>query len=181
MRLSIHSAPRPLRALTLAGAGLAAIAVVAITASRAAARASAASLPRCTTSGLVVWIDTQGEGTLGHIFFNLEFTNLSGHTCTLRGYPGVSGVNLGGHRLGRPAERDTATPVHTVTLTNGATVSSVLRVTDVGVFPPSICGPTTAAGLRVFPPGATVSKVVPFPFGACARTGTSYLGVRAVH
>lgn len=182
MRLFTQSSPRRLRARTLAASAAAILAVfVAATATRASARASAASTPRCTTPGLVVWLDTNGNGTLGHVFFNLEFTNLSGHACTLRGFPGVSGVNLAGRRLGLPAVRDASTPVHTIHLAKGQTVSAVVGITDVGVFPPAVCGPTMAAGLRVFPPNATVSKVVPFPFGACSRTGTSYLSIRAVH
>jgi hypothetical protein len=144
-------------------------------------RATAASAPRCATSGLVVWLDTNGNGTLGHIYYNLEFTNLSGHACALRGYAGVSAVNLAGHRVGLPADRDPGTPVHTIHLAKGATVTALLRLTDVGVLPASACSPTTAAGLRVFPPGSATSKVVPFPFGACSRAGTTFMGVRAVH
>ena len=37
-----------------------------------------------------------------------------------------------------------------------------------------------ADDLRVYPPDATASKVVPFPFGACARVGPAYLNVEAV-
>jgi hypothetical protein len=35
--------------------------------------------------------------------YYLEFTNLSGHACTLAGYPGVSAVGLSGGQLGSPA------------------------------------------------------------------------------
>jgi hypothetical protein len=34
--------------------------------------------------------------------------------------------------------------------------------------------------LRVYPPGETRSKVVPFPFRACARSGPVYLHVEAL-
>ncbi len=175
--------PRRFRAAALTCATSAAVLAVLAGAavSHAAGSATAASVPRCATSGLVAWIDTNGDGTLGHIFYNLEFTNLSGHACTLRGYPGVSAVNLTGHRLGRPADRDTTTPVHPIHLANGQTVSALLRITDVGVLPAPSCGPTTAAGLRVYPPNQAASKIVPFPFGACSRTATSFLSVRAVH
>ena len=44
------------------------------------------------------------------------------------------------------------------------------------IWPP----PLTAAGLRVYPPNLTTSKVVPFPFSACSLTGPVYLNVRAV-
>jgi len=167
------------RPLALA-ATLTALAVIALVPTFAAG-ASAASTPRCTTSGLVVWVDTNGNGAAGSIFYTLQFTNLSGHTCTLSGYPGVSGVNLHGHRLGRAANRDNSTTPHLVTLKNGKTAKATLRIVDTGVFSPSVCGPVTAAGLRVFPPNQTASKIIPFPFSACSqRSGPVYLTVRAV-
>src|SRR5919204_6435439 len=68
--------------------------------------AADARITGCATSGLVVWIDTQGSGAAGSVFYKLRFTNLSGHACTLAGYPGVSAVDLRGHRLGREAARE---------------------------------------------------------------------------
>jgi hypothetical protein len=126
-----------------------------------------------------VWLDTQGNGAAGSVFYKIEFTNLSGHTCRLRGYPGVSAVNLGGHQLGSAATRDTsATPV-SVTLVEGATATAVLRIVSVGALP-ATCHAVTAAGLRVFPPNRATSKVIPFPFGACSHRGPVFLTVRAV-
>jgi hypothetical protein len=154
-------------ALPLAGAP----ARAAAPASGAAAPASGAATPACQTRGLVIWIDTQPNGTAGTIFFTLNFTNLSGHPCLLRGFPGVSAVNLRGRMFGRPASRDPGQLVRTVTLTNGHTAHAVLGIVDVGALPPRTCPPTTAAGLRVFAPNQTASKVVPFPFVACGRAG----------
>jgi Protein of unknown function (DUF4232) len=140
----------------------------------------AASTPKCATSGLVVWLDTQGNGAAGSDFYTLELTNLSGHTCTLGGYPGVSAVTLAGHQLGSAASRDNAIKPRTITLANGASATALLRIVDAGNFPSSTCQEVTAAGLRVFPPNLTASKVVPFPFLACGHTGPVYLSVRAV-
>jgi hypothetical protein len=139
-----------------------------------------ASAAACTTPGLVVWLDTQGNGTAGSIYYTLEFTNLSARTCTLGGYPGVSAVNLGGHTLGSPASRDHTTAAHVITLATGATATAVLRIVEAGNFPTTNCHQVTAAGLRVYPPNLTTSKVVPFPFSACSRSGPVYLSVRAV-
>lgn len=139
-----------------------------------------ASTPKCATSRLVVWLDTQGNGTAGSIYYTLELTNLSTHACTLGGYPGVSAVNLAGHQLGSAASRDTAHKPHVVTLAPGASATAVLRIVDAGNFPSSSCHQVTAAGLRVFPPNMTSSKVVPFPFSACSQAGPVYLSVRAV-
>jgi hypothetical protein len=144
--------------------------------------ASAGTLgtPQCATSGLVVWMDTRGDGTAGSTYYKLKLTNLSGHACTLFGYPGVSAVNLAGHQLGRAAARNHARTPHTVTLANGATAIAVLQITNVDNFAASACHPVTAAGLRVYPPNRTASKVVPFPFRACSSSGPVYLSVQAV-
>jgi Protein of unknown function (DUF4232) len=149
-------------------------------ATRGAVPASAArtATPACTTAGLVVWLDTEGSVAAGTAYYKLEFTNLSGSTCTLFGYPGVSGVSVTGTQIGPAATRNGATPA-TVTLVNGATATATLGIVDVGVYPKSKCGPVTAAGLRVYPPNQTQSKVVPFPFGACAKNAT-YLNIAPV-
>ncbi|MGD0742348.1 MAG: DUF4232 domain-containing protein [Acidimicrobiales bacterium] len=136
-----------------------------------------ATVPQCSTAGLVVWLDTESNGTAGSIYFDLEFTNLSGHTCTMHAYPGVSAVNLAGHQLGSPATR-TAGAKPVITLAAGGTATAVLQIVDTGVFSASQCDQVHAAGLRVYPPDQTAAKVVPYPFLACARAGTMYLSVQ---
>lgn len=146
-----------------------------------AAPARTSAVPACQTGGLVVWLNTQGNGTAGTIFYTLNFTNLSGHACTLRGFPGVSAVNLRGKILGRAAGREPGQKVKTVTLTAGHTAHAVLGIVDVGALPATTCPPTTAAGLRVFPPNQKASKVIPFPFAACGgRGGPRFLRIRPV-
>jgi hypothetical protein len=143
--------------------------------------AAGATTPTCQTRGLVIWINTQPNGTAGTTFFTLNFTNLSGHPCLLRGFPGVSAVNLRGRMFGRAASRDSGQPVRNVTLTNHQTAHAVLGIVDIGVLPSGTCPPTTAAGLRVFPPNQTAAKVIPFPFQACGRNGgPSVLRIRPV-
>jgi Protein of unknown function (DUF4232) len=148
--------------------------------------ALAASTPKCTTSGLVVWLNQEGGGgTLGSIYYKLELTNLSGHPCALYGYPGVAAVSLAGHQLGVAALREPTPSKHVVTLASGSstlnndsTATALVRIIDVGVLPG--CRPVAAAGLRVYPPGQTRAKVIPFPFEACSRAGRSNLAIRAV-
>ena len=118
--------------------------------------------------------DTNGNSAAGHTGYQLKFTNLSGSTCTLFGYPGVSAVTLTGTQLGSAASRGGATP-HTVTLANGATTHALVGIVNPGFIPPSQCHPVTAAGLRVYPPNQTKSRVVPFPFTACSKSGPIYL------
>jgi hypothetical protein len=135
---------------------------------------------RCTIGGLVVWMDTEGNGAAGSVFYTLKFTNLSSHRCTLFGYPGVSAVDLHGHRLGSPAARLHAHP-RRVTLRKGATAVATLQIVEALNFPKSRCHPVTAAGLRVFPPNTRASRIVPFPFDACSRHGLIYMNVKPVH
>jgi hypothetical protein len=180
-------ATRPLRvAASVVAATLASCAVLVFTTSPAAPAAdpsaAAASAPSCPTSGLVIWLnDEAGGGTAGSVYYKLEFTNLSPRPCTLLGYPGVSAANLpggGGGGVGGGASREVVRKPRPVTLANGATASAVLRIVDAGALPS--CAPVKVAGLRVYPPGQTRAKVVPFPFQACSREGKSDLIVRAL-
>jgi hypothetical protein len=166
-----------IRASALVVAVLAAAAVWA--AGLAGARGAAA--PRCTTPRLVVWLDTSGGGgAAGSVFYHLRFTNLSGHACTLAGYPGVSAVDLDGRQLGSAAGRNPQEPFRVVTIPAGDTASAVVQISQAANFPASACHRVTAAGLRVYPPGAFTSKIVPLPFPACSRTGPVYLHVERV-
>ncbi|MCW3028144.1 MAG: hypothetical protein JWN81_1355 [Solirubrobacterales bacterium] len=89
-------------------------------------------------------------------------------------------MNLYGHRLGRSALRDTVQNPGVVTLAPTATATAVLRIVDAGNFTASACREVTAAGLRVYPPGQAASKLVPFPFKTCSRSGAANLSVRAL-
>ncbi len=135
------------------------------------------ALPKaCATAGLVVWAYADhGGGYAGGYAYTIGFTNLSGHACTLRGYPGVSAVSLAGQQLGSPAGRGSRTPA-TVTLASGATATARLDIGDAG----ALCQPVTAAGLRVYPPGQRAAKIVPIPFGACPHAGPVWMGVGPV-
>lgn len=149
------------------------------TAPSVAAGARAATAPRCATSGLVMWINSEGSGTAGSFYYKLEIANLSAHRCTLMGYPGVSAVGLNGRTIGSPATRETVGQPRTVTLAPDFSATAIVRVVDVGALPTS-CRARTAAGFRVYPPGQTASKVVPFPFRTCSAPGQSSISVRAV-
>jgi hypothetical protein len=146
----------------------------------ASSPAVAASTPPCQTSGLVVWLNTNANGAAGSLFYTLNFTNLSGRRCTLRGYPGVSAVSRRGRRLGRAANRNNFHKVKTISIGDGGTASTMVQIYHAADFPASRCQPATAAGLRVFPPNQSASKTVPFPFPACSTTRLSILTVMAV-
>jgi hypothetical protein len=162
------------RARWLSVALTAAFSTVAVAGTAGASR----STPACATSSLVVWLNTgSGGAAAGSTYYKLELTNLSGHACALRGYPGVSAVDLRGRQLGRAAGRNPTRPARTITLAPGTSAAAVLQIADVYNYPPTTCRRTMAAGLRVYPPGQTRAKTVPFPFLACSRTGPTYLHI----
>lgn len=166
-------ARRAVTALVAIATGLGA--VVAISTAAVAAGGAA-----CQTGGLVVWLNTTPSGAAGSNFYTLNFTNLSGGRCTLRGYPGVSAVNLRGRQLGKAATRNNSRRARTVSIRNGGTASTTVQIVEAGNFPPASCGMTTAAGLKVFPPNQGASKTIPFPFPACSNSGPSVLSVQAI-
>jgi hypothetical protein len=67
-----------------------------------------------------------------------------------------------------------------VTLAPEAQTTAIIHVVDVDVLPPSSCHPATAAGFRVYPPGQSAAKLVPFPFRTCSNAGQKVMYVRAV-
>src|SRR3981081_1433210 len=97
--------PRHLIGATAVACAAALTPAVALAAtSSPSASLSTASPSRCATSGLVVWLNAPPVNpSAGGAYYYLEFTNLSGRTCTLRGYPGVSAISLDGRQLGSPA------------------------------------------------------------------------------
>ncbi len=77
------SSPRRLTgaAAIACAAALTPAAALAATSSPAAQDATASA--RCATSGLVVWLNVPpGNGYAGGAYYDLEFTNLSGHACS---------------------------------------------------------------------------------------------------
>ncbi|HEY5985206.1 MAG TPA: DUF4232 domain-containing protein, partial [Streptosporangiaceae bacterium] len=170
-------------ARVLAGAALAALAALTIASAATGGVAQASgSTPRCTTAGLQVWLGLgAGGAAAGSVSYPMEFTNITSHTCYLYGHPGVSAVRAG-HQAGSAASR-VRSPFgaeRVVTLAPGATAHTVLRITDAGNFPASACGPVTADALRVYPPDAFRSALIPFTFRACSKKGPVYLFVQYV-
>jgi len=153
---------------------------------------STAPIPACTTPELVVWLNTSGSGAAGSTYYSINFTNVSAHSCTLRGYPGVSAISQAGIQFGSAAARNAAHAVATVTLSSARsarglensttrnTATVILQVTVADNFPISACSVITATGLRVYPPGQKESTVIPYPFVACAKSGPRFLHVEAL-
>lgn len=177
-------ANRPKRAFGIAGVAFAAFGLLAaftIGPSPAPASVTASAPPRCETSGLDIWLESEiGGGVLGGVYYRFQFTNFSGHACTLSGYPKVVAVSLAGRRIGSPAAHDRAERRRLVRLAPGGSAPALIRVSDVGSFSPSACRPVSAAGFRVYPPGNAASRLVPFPFRVCSKVGNGNMAVRVV-
>jgi len=144
--------------------------------------ASATAISACTASELGVWVAVdQGNGAAGSAYFPLQLTNLSGHRCTLRGFPGVSAVNRDGRQLGSPASWDHVAPVRTVVLAPGATAHTIFRWSDAEVLTAPGCDPTySAVDLRAYPPGQYHSTDAAFDLEVCSHAGPVYMSVEAI-
>jgi len=163
----------------VAAAGLIVATAAFATTSSAGARTSPASAPACTAFGLGVWVAVgQGNGAAGTIFYPLEFTNLSGHTCSLFGYPGVSAINEHGNQLGSSANWERTTTAHTVILAPGATAHTMLAYHDAAVTTEAGCDPVNSATLlKVYPPGQHRATYAAYDFQSCSRPGVRYLSI----
>ena len=130
---------------------------------------AAAGPAACPTSSLQV---KQGvaQGYAGGVYVVLDFTNTSGSTCTLYGYPGVSLVSGPPYtQIGLAAKRSTSTPRKLVTLAPGATANALLQIVDALNYPSASCGPTKATALKIYPPNQTVPVYLPNTSSGCAK------------
>lgn len=151
------------------------------TTSAAFASQTTAGVAACATSQLRVWYGEPPGAAAGSVYLPVEFSNVSGTTCALSGFPGVSGVTINGGQLGSPARWNHVIQPRTVVLAPGATAHVILQIVNTANYPASVCGPTKAYGLRVYPPNQRASVVLPLAFEACAKAGPIYLGVDPVN
>src|ERR1700677_4580789 len=116
----------------------------------------------CLTSALRATLGA-AQGTAGSAYQVIVLANISGKTCALYGYPGVSFVSgVGGSQIGKDAARDRTTAPKVVTLAPGQRGSFALRVVDTAALPAAGCDPVTANWLKVFPPENTAALYVSY-------------------
>ena len=168
--------------ISLAAAALAAglLAVpAAASATVSPAAVSARAVPACTSSELGVWLAiSKGDVAAGSVFYPLEFTNLSGHACSLDGYPGVSAMSRADTQQGSPATRYLGTNPRAVVLAAGATAHAKFVWSDTAVYTAPGCDPTSdVATLRVYPPGQRSATSAMFSLEACSRPGAWFMSV----
>ena len=125
--------------------------------------------PPCTTAVLTGTLGP-GSAAAGSSYYPIQFANVSGASCTLYGYPGVSFVTAqGGSQIGPAATRNPATAQQLVTLAPGQTVHAELQVVDAANYPPADCGAVTARWLKVYPPNQTAPAYVGFTAPTCSK------------
>lgn len=177
MKLTPHHTRRAIAATALASAAILLPAVALASSGSGSAATAAAAAPRCPRAHLTSWIGLPGDGAAGSTYYQLEISNISGTTCTLYGFPGVSAIGPNGKQLGSAADRNHVHAPHVVTLAPHQTAHVLLQITNVVNFPAAACKPTTADELRVFAPGDFTAMTFPFSFRACAKSGPVYLHV----
>jgi Protein of unknown function (DUF4232) len=126
--------------------------------------------PACPNGSLHVKLGL-GQGYAGGTYQVIDFTNTSGASCTLYGYPGVSLVSGPPYaQIGLAAKRTTTTAVKQITLAPGATANAVVQIVDALNFPTSTCGPVKSTNIRVFPPNQTISVYLPYASYGCSKS-----------
>ena len=125
----------------------------------------------CTLPGMRVRLDLRAAGVAaGTAFLPLDFTNLSGSTCDLAGFPVVTAVTGAARRhVGAAATTDRGLVAKAVVLGGSETAHIWVRIADVLNIPASRCRPVTAAGFLVSLPGQAGSVFVPHPVMTCAK------------
>jgi Protein of unknown function (DUF4232) len=137
---------------------------------------SAAAGSACTASDLKVAIGGGGAAA-GSAYYPLDFTNVSGSSCTLDGYPGVAFVTSpSGSQIGRPASRNPAVAVAPVTLAPGGMAHATLQVVDAQNYSAPACKPVIAHWLQIFPPSQYTAVKISFTTMTCSATLPGNLG-----
>ncbi|MFE9388813.1 DUF4232 domain-containing protein [Streptomyces sp. NPDC006784] len=148
-----------------AGLGLAGAGAAQALGNQALGGEAASSVPTCNTSGLTASFGQKLGGGMNHEGVVLKLKNTSGHTCNLRGYPGL-GLEDSGHRT-------LSSSVHwgdswyakdpgkkTITLKDDASVAAVISWTHANT---GTSDARDAAYLQVTPPANTTHKTLKFP------------------
>ena len=141
---------------------------------------AAGGTPSCATRDLKVAAGL-AQGAAGSVYQVIDFTNISGATCTLFGYPGVA--LAGGSpvtQVGLAASRSGTSPARLVTLRAGSTANALLRITEALNYPSSKCHPVPTTYLQIYPPNQTTPVYLGYKATACSDTSVNLLSVGVV-
>jgi hypothetical protein len=129
----------------------------------------------CRFQQIKVWLGI-GNGTAAphHLTYPLEFSNVGRFTCSLFGFPGVSGV-FNGHQVGGAAAHLGSRFL--AILAPGQTAHAPLTIIAAGSVAGCVTRPSTR--LRVIAPNQTGSTIISgFTYTACTNRTT--LAVQSV-
>jgi hypothetical protein len=180
MRLRIPQSPHPSPAwrfiavrtacsAVLVMAGVAACGSTGGSAGAGAGSGGGAAAGACAASSLSVTLDAGAAGAAaGSSYYPIDFTNTSGSSCRLEGYPDAWFATSDGHQIGSAAVRDTAVTAGRVALRPGAAAHAWLQVSAAANYPVKTCRPVTAHWLSIRVPGAAAVSAVRHAFPACA-------------
>ncbi len=150
-------------------------------ASTSSAPPAAQGPPSCATGDLQVYLGLN-QGAAGHIYQVIDFKNISGRTCTLLGYPGVSfAAGTPVKQVGQAADEDPTTPRVTVTLAPGDVANALLSYTQAGFYTPSKCAQVSTAFIQVYPPNQTTPVYVAYSSQICSNKKIHELRIGTVH
>jgi hypothetical protein len=180
-----HNATTVRRLIAVAGAAVAGLAIssAAYAATSSPTAPAAAAIPQCAAAfgqdgNVSAWVPAnQGNGTAGTTYYPLEFTNISGHACSLLGYPGVSAISGTGQQLGSPAGWGSLSGARRAVLAPGATAHTILAIHDVYAYTKRACDPADTVELRIYPPDQRLATTAAFSFEACSRPGIVYMSI----
>ena len=169
MRTTIRRTAAAVGAALALGTGSA---VWAASAASAAPSAPAALIPVCTAGDLAVWVNYgASSGAAGTIYYPLEFTNHTDHTCRTWGWPGVSATNANEHQLGDAAQRLHYFTPNWVNIGAGATAHALLAYGNAEVQT-SGCKPADASLIKVYAPNQRTADIGFFSLPVCTVGGS---------
>ena len=147
--------------------------------------------PRCAASGLRISLGAIPAAAAGVrpglTSYALDFTNVSGAKCELRGYPAVAAYRGSGVLVGNAATADTTATAQRVVLAPGETARAAVIASasaSASATASAVGGqPVHATGLRGTQPGGSAVRLIRHGLLACSAAGPRapvFLRVRAV-
>lgn len=156
---------------------IAAVAIAGTGAPVGAASAANAQVPECISADLRAGYHDLGAAAGNH-YGQIRLTNVSGHSCVVKGYGGLSYVGHGdGTRVGAPADRESVRRPRVV-LAPGERVAARIDEVQALNYPQARCHPTHVDGFRVYVPDSRVSQYVVHPTTGCARSAVHLISQR---
>jgi hypothetical protein len=141
---------------------------------------TAGAAPACATRDLKASAGA-AQGAAGSVYQAIDFTNISGKTCTLYGYPGVAlAAGSPVTQVGAAATRSNSAAPKLVTLAAGGTANALLRITQALNYPTAQCDPVATTYLQIYPPNQTTPIYLAYKSTGCKSTSVKLLTIGVV-